>query len=147
MRYTLLLTLLLCACAPRVQPEQQLPTTTADLETFQSLIAPFREDLAALGISVRSYQAHRYEGTDPNGFVQATNRFYQTYPGFCPLTEAFYVAADGVRFMTLAGNNGLEVRGFLYDQSRRPRLSYAYFSGSSGQVLPAISCETAALDR
>ena len=135
--------LLLGACAPAVRPEPELPVLPADLSTFQALATPFQDDLATLGVTVRSYQAYLYEGTDTNAFVQATNRFYRSYPGFCPLENAFYAADNGLQFMTLAGANGLEVRGFLYDQSRRPRLTYAYFSGESAQPLPATVCETA----
>jgi hypothetical protein len=45
--------------------------------------------------------------------------------------------------MTLASDNGTRVRAFLYDQSRRPRLRFAYAEGTSTRRLPAISCRTA----
>ena len=141
-RLLLGLLVLLASCAPSVAPVAP-PVATADLATYQYLAAPFTGELERLGVSVTNYQTYRYEGADPNGFVEAINRFYLANPGFCPLVEAFYAAPSGLQFMTVAGNNGLEVRGFLYDQSRRPRLTYAYFSGSSALALPATVCATA----
>ena len=137
---------LLAGCAPSAAPVEP-PVATGDLATYQYLAAPFAGDLQTLGVTVTGYQTYRYEGADPNGFVEAINRFYLANPGFCPLVEAFYAAPSGLQFMTLAGNNGAEVRGFLYDQSRRPKLTYAYFSGSSQRALPATACETATPER
>ena len=117
-------------------------TLTNDRATYQRLVEPFTEDLARLGVSLTGYTTYRYEGSSPNGFVQAVNTFYRTNPGFCPLVEAFYVAPSGVQFMTLAGNNGTQIRAILYDQSRRPKLTYAYVEGTSRQPLPAVVCET-----
>jgi hypothetical protein len=75
----------------------------------------------------------------------ATNQFYLSNPGFCPLDEGkgFFVSETGVVFLTLASNNTTLVRGFLYDQSLRPKLKYAYFSGNASIDLPSIICETA----
>ena len=138
----LLALLLLAACAPSTEPKQEPVTLTQDLATYQSLVAPFTEDLERLGITLTNYQTYRYEGDSPNGFVQAVNTFYRTNPGFCPLAEAFYAAPNGVQFMTVAGNGSTQIRAFLYDQSRRPRLTHAYVSGTSQQPLPAVTCET-----
>jgi hypothetical protein len=140
---TLGLSLLLGACAPTTgEPAATPGEATSDLVAFERLVAPFRAELQRLGVQVTGFQTFRYEGADPGAFIEAINAFYQTNPGFCPLQEAFYPAANGLQFMTLAGQNSLEVRGFLYDHARRPRLSYAYFWGVSREVLPATVCET-----
>ena len=123
------LLLVLVACAPAAKPAPRPPVTTGDLLTYQRLVAPFANDLERLGITLTGYQTYRYEGNDPNGFVAAINTFYQVYPGFCPLADAFYAAPNNVQFMTLASDNGTQIRAFLYDQSRRPRLTYAYVQG------------------
>ena len=141
-RALLPLILLLAACAPSTEPAQEPVSATHDLAAYTRLVAPFEGDLARLGVTLTGYQTYRYEGSSPNGFVQAVNTFYRVYPGFCPLAEGFYVAPSGVQFMTLAGNNGTQVRAFLYDQSRRPKVAYAYVEGTSQRPLPAVTCET-----
>ena len=140
------LLLLLVACAPATETAVEPPTQTSDpaanLATYRNLAQPFAADLERLGVTLTGYQVYRYEGADPNGFISAINTFYREYPGFCPLVEGFYAAPSGVQFMTLAGDNGTRIRAFLYDQSRRPRLTYAYAEGTSQQPLPAVVCET-----
>ena len=138
---------LLEACTPAAGGAGSVETEpveveTAEAATFTKLAAPFREELRRLGVEVGPVRVYRYEGSDPNAFIEAINTFYRDNPGFCPLVEAFYPAENGVQFMTLAGDNRYNIRGFLYDQSRRPALTYAYFEGTSARVLPAISCET-----
>jgi hypothetical protein len=138
-----LLTIALEGCAPAAKQQAALPVERADDATFQGLLSPFGGVLDELGVSVASFETFRYEGTDKAAFVQAINAFYKQNPGFCPLEDAFFAAESGLQFLTLASNNGNEVRGFLYDQSRKPKLTYAYFTGSSAQRLTAIVCETA----
>ena len=139
--------LFLAACAPSTGPSVEPPTQASDpaanLATYRRLVQPFTADLERLGVTLTGYQVYRYEGADPNGFIGAVNTFYRENPGFCPLVEAFYAAPSGVQFMTLAGDNSTQIRAFLYDQSRRPRLTYAYAEGTSQQPLPAVVCETA----
>ena len=143
----LLCLLFLIACAPATETATEPPVQPSDpaanLATYQNLVAPFAADLERLGITLNDYQIYRYEGADPNGFIGAINAFYREYPGFCPLIEAFYAAPNGVQFMTLASDNSTQIRAFLYDQSRRPRLTYAYASGTSQQPQAAVVCETA----
>lgn len=142
--------LLLAACAPAAGTAP-VPTAgpaefavgPADPAAAERLLAPFRADLAALGVTIERVAAFRYEGSDPDAFVAAINAFYRRNPGHCPLREAFYVAPDALRFMTVASDDGTSVRAFLYDQSRRPRLLYAYLEGVAARRLPAIRCETA----
>ncbi len=136
------LLLLLVACTPATEPAPEPPVSTSDPEVYKRLIAPFEADLERLGVTLTGYQTYRYEGNNPNGFITAINTFYRAYPGFCPLVDAFYAAPNSAQFMTVASNNGTQVRVFLYDQSRRPRLTYAYVEGVSQQLLPAVVCET-----
>jgi hypothetical protein len=147
-------TLLLCVlgafalsgCAPRTQETKTLPpqvTVTSNLDTYEYLLAPFKEDLQALGIQVARYQTFVYDGGDPDTFIKAINQFYRQYPGFCPLENAFFAASNQVQFMTLAGNNSEQVRGFLFDHSQKPKLTYGYIEGISSQMLKATVCETA----
>jgi hypothetical protein len=145
MRHFLMLTLLVVACAPGVQKSgsANLAVTEASADTLALLLAPFSNTFNQLGIVVTGGQAYRYNGTDANGFIQAINEFYKSNPGFCPLEQAFYPAENGLQFLTLAGNNTTEVRGFVYDQSRKPKLTYAYVLGVSSQVYKAKVCETA----
>jgi hypothetical protein len=145
MRKFILLTLLLVACAPSVQTggSSSLPVNEASGETLAMLLTPFSNTFSQLGIVVTEGKAYRYEGDDVNAFIQAINDFYKANPGFCPLEQAFYPAESGLQFLTLAGNNTTEVRGFLYDQSRKPRLTYAYVEGVSSQTYQAKPCETA----
>ena len=138
--------LFLSACAPATETAAEPPVQPSDpaanLATYQSLVAQFATDLERLGVTLTDYRIYRYEGADPNGFISAINTFYREYPGFCPLVEGFYAAPNGVQFMTLAGDNGTQIRAFLYDQSRRPRLTYAYVEGTSRQPQTAVVCET-----
>ncbi len=143
---SLLCLLFLIACAPATETATEPPTQASDpavnLATYQSLVAPFAADLERLGVTLNDYQIYRYEGANPNGFINAINTFYREYLGFCPLVEAFYAAPNGVQFMTLASDNSTQIRAFLYDQSRRPRLTYAYVEGTSQQPQTAVVCET-----
>jgi hypothetical protein len=147
MRWWILGILFLASCTPATSSTSSPTTTTAansaDEETFRFLTAPFEQTLRDLNITVTSFETFRYDGDDPNAFITAVNEFYKSNPGFCPLQEAFYPASNGLQFMTLAGNNATQVRGFLYDQSRKPKLTYAYFEGQVSGLLPAIACETA----
>ena len=136
------LLLFLVACAPAAEPAPEPPVLMSDPTVYRQLVAPFTQDLERLGVTLTGYQTYRYGGSDPNGFITAINTFYRSYPGFCPLAEAFYAAPSGTQFMTVASDNGTQVRAFLYDQSRRPRLTYAYVEGVSEQPLPAVVCET-----
>lgn len=150
--FTLLLVLSLgigfvgCAPTPRPAPQVVAPQATRltvnSEALFNELVAPFRFDLEQLGISITSFEAFEYQGNNENVFFQATNDFYTNNPGYCPLENAFYASETALSFMTLASDNATTVRGFLYDQSKRPALTYAYFKGTATQSLAAIVCET-----
>ena len=136
--------LLFASCAPSASNPTETGQLVVDEQTaYTGLVAPFEVDLRQLGIVVTNYDAYYYGGSDPNAFIEATNIFYQSNPGFCPIQNAFYAAANGLQFMTLASNGGTQIRGFLYNQSRRPRLTYAYFEGTSATTVLTSPCETA----
>jgi hypothetical protein len=139
---------LLAGCAPRIveaPPAPPLEVTPLGSDAFTVLITPFGQTLGELGVAkYDSYSAYRYNGVENDSFIRATNEFYLRNPGFCPLVDtAFFAADNGVIFMTLAGNNTNELRGFVYDQSQRPRLTYAYFAVRGNGPFQAIVCETA----
>jgi hypothetical protein len=146
--FGLLLAAGVAACAPRVveaPPPPPLEVTPLGSAEFNALVAPFGKTLGALGVAQYDrYWVYRYGGVEDDAFISATNEFYLQNPGFCPLVEnAFFASETGTQFMTLAGNNTNELRGFLYDQSQRPRLTYAYFAVRGNGPFQAIVCETA----
>lgn len=148
----LLLALPLAGCVPAMDGLGAVPLAPAAAEGIEfdpaapeltaELLLPFRADLNSLGVEVTSAAPYRYDGTDPNAFIVAINEFYRRNPGHCPLTEAFYPAPDGLRFMTVTGDGGRSVRAFVYDQSRRPRLRFLYLEGSASRALPVTQCRT-----
>jgi hypothetical protein len=142
-----LLCLVIISCTPTTNstPQVSFQPEAGNRDDFKFLLSPFLQDLQNMSIDISEFQIYRYEGEDPNAFIQATNQFYLTNPGFCPLDEGagFFVSDDGLIFLTLASNNTSAIKGFLYDQSRRPKLKYAYFSGTSRTDLMSIICETA----
>ncbi|MGX9688466.1 hypothetical protein ACTQ9L_15145 [Deinococcus wulumuqiensis] len=132
--------LALAGCAPRAsQTQAALPVTPLGEPEYRALIAPFSEDLQALGVQVERASVYRYTGTAPDAFAQATREFYQRYPGFCPLQGGFFAAENRPVFLTLAAR-GTEIRGFVYDQAERPRLPFAYFEGRSRETLGPAVC-------
>lgn len=139
--------LLLSACAPRVQVQPApvpVPTVTLDKENFLYLLGPFNGVMQDLAVTqYKGYESYQYQGKDEEVFKRVINGFYLRNPGFCPLTgTAFFAAEDGVRFMTLLGNSTGELRGFLYDQSRRPGLTYAYFAAKGEGAYQGMACKT-----
>lgn len=126
-------------------PPPPLEVTPLGSTEFNVLVAPFGTTLGSLGVvKYDRFAAYRYSGVEDDAFIRATNEFYLQNPGFCPLADtAFFAAENGVQFMTLAGNNTNELRGFVYDQSQRPRLIYAYFAVRGNGPFQAIVCETA----
>jgi hypothetical protein len=86
--------------------------------------------------------ASRYSGSDGNAFLFIVDRFYAQHPGFCPLeVNGFHAHLEGKVFLTLAAK-GLEVRGFVYDLSARPAVTFAFFAASSPTVLKTQPCRT-----
>lgn len=137
------LLMLVSACAPAV--------TSANFEyaplsatTAQAMVQGFAPTLEGLAINLErgSETALRYAGSDQQAFLAIIDRFYQQNPGFCPLERGgFHSDTSGKVFLTIAAK-GLEVRGFVYDLSARPRIDFALFAGSSAVVLKTQACRT-----
>jgi hypothetical protein len=108
------------------------------------LLEPFNHIMQDLAVTqYKRFEVYQYQGKDEEVFKRLINQFYLKNPSFCPLAAtAFFAAEDGVRFMTLLGNSTGELRGFLYDQSRRPGLTYGYFSASGDGVYQGVACKT-----
>ena len=134
---------LTAACAPRSQADYSLLTTSDGGASFSTLIAPFYRDLAVLDMRVDSYDSFRYDGQDGRVQDRVVENFQAKYgaedKGFCELRER-YRSPDGEHVLVLATNDELEVRGVVYDLSRRPRLVYAYFEGRVFSPLPTKRC-------
>lgn len=138
MRGLLWLGVLLVGCAPRVSGPSVTFSPLGAAE-YTALITPFQTDLAAAGIQVTRASVFGYTGGDPEAFNVATRDFYARSPGFCPVQGGFLSASDRPVYLTLAVR-GNEVRGFVYDQGQRPKLTFAYFEGQSRQALERQAC-------
>jgi hypothetical protein len=130
----------LVACAPSSAPPEQ-PWQAADEAVLTVLRTPFVELLQTRGITLGVGQAFRYEGSDERVFLQVIDQFYRQHPGFCPVERGFAAAPDRPLYITLAAN-GLDVRALVYDQSRKPKLSFSFIQGSSLSALPTTPCRT-----
>jgi hypothetical protein len=137
------LAFLVSACAPSTSVPAVATAGAQDEALFTTLTHPLHATFSALGLTVTEYETFIYSGSDKDQFIVATNQFYLRYPGFCPLETAFFQGESGSTFMTLAGRGGSDIRGFIYDMSRRPALRYIYFSATSIHALPATRCLTA----
>jgi hypothetical protein len=135
--------LVLSACAPTsTTPNYTFEALPRD--TAVSMVQDFASVLQSLEITWQrgSEVASRYGGSDGNAFLVIVDRFYELNPGFCPLEKnGFHADASGKVFLTLAAK-GLEVRGFVYDLSSRPAVSFVTFSASSRAVLKTQPCRT-----
>lgn len=134
---------LTAACAPRSQADYSLLTTSDGGASFSTLIAPFYRDLAVLDVRVDTVESFRYDGQDGGVQDRVVNNFQAKYQiedkGFCELRDR-YRTRDGQHVMVLATNSDLDVRGVVYDLSRQPRLTYAYFEGRVFSLLPTKRC-------
>jgi hypothetical protein len=141
MKYLILLILAFSSCVPA---EVKATYTFSDLEPAKTteLSNVFQPVFQQLGIRIGGGKAFRYEGKDDRAFLATIDRFYLEHPGFCPLQDAFFVAPDQSLYMTLAAKD-FEVAAFIYDQSRRPSLIFAYLGGKSIKKIPTIPCRTA----
>jgi hypothetical protein len=139
------LVLMLCACVPvatSATPNYTFEPLPA--ETARAMIAGFTATIRTLELRVETNTevGSRYVGSDGNAFLFIVDRFYRENPGFCPLERGgFGVDAGGKTFLTLAAK-GLEVRGFVYDLSSRPSVSFVVFRASSAVALKTQPCRT-----
>jgi hypothetical protein len=143
MRYWLWV-LLLVGCAPRTAPDAlSVVFVAAPVSLANELSLPFAQTLATLDIRLEQGTAFRYEGADNNAFLAAIDRFYLENPGFCPLEKAFFYADNKTTLLTLAAKpNTTQIRAFIYDLAGRPKLSFAYFVGSSRSVQKTAPCRS-----
>ncbi len=139
------LMLALCGCVPAATSAapnysfEPLPE-----ETTRAMIGGFAATIRTLELRLdaNSETGSRYVGSDGNAFLFIVDRFYRENPGFCPLERGgFGVDAGGKTFLTLAAK-GLEVRGFVYDLSSRPSVSFVVFRASSAAALKTQPCRT-----
>lgn len=146
----LVIVLALCACAPRATQDYALFTAREGSLTHQTLEAPFYRVLLDLGVQIRSYEAFRYDGQDasvPRQLVEELTRG-EAGAGFCAFRGNSFRTRDGQKVLVLVANGAQKVRGVIYDLSRRPRLTYTIFEGSSYRPLlerrqgasPALGC-------
>lgn len=138
MRGLVVLGVLLVGCAPRADGPR-ITFTSLGMAEYTALITPFKADLAAVGIQVTRASVFGYAGSDPQAFNVATRDFYARSPGFCPVQGGFLSASERPVYLTLAAR-GNEVRGFVYDQTQRPKLTFAYFEGTSTAPLERQPC-------
>jgi hypothetical protein len=108
----------------------------------QELSAPFLKDLSKVGVKLETGAAYRYDGSDDRAFLATIDRFYLENPGFCPVENGFFFLEDRQLYLTLAAKD-LQVRAFIYDQSLRPKLIFAFINASSATKLPVTPCQTA----
>ena len=140
MRKAYLLALsLLCACAPQ-QTNYDLLVIPADSSYFETMIAPFYRQLADLGLRVDSAETFYYSGAQSSVPGQLRRALYDDNEGFCPLRREIYRAENRPHVLVLAADGSDQVRGLVYDLSRRPRVTYAYFEARSLTALPTRGC-------
>ncbi|GEM49472.1 hypothetical protein [Deinococcus cellulosilyticus] len=140
---TLLLALTLVGCAPAMtSPEEETPEVSSlPVETAQQLQSAFQEVLVDAGITVQQKQAFKYSGSAATGFTALINLYYKKHPGFCPVVEGFFISSSRPNtYMTLTAK-GKQVSAFVYDQSEKPAVTYAYLEGVSSQVLETRPCD------
>jgi hypothetical protein len=131
----------LTACLP-TQVVQAPVFSKADVAMTKLMLEGFKTTLKDLGITLSAQSAFTYDGDNPRALFAAADAFYTANPGFCPLETGFYPSEAGSSvFLTLAGK-GLEVRGFVYDLSRKPGFVFGFSSGMSRTVLKTSPCKT-----
>ena len=146
---------LMMSCAPANQvrvPKADYLFTPLAATAVSTLAQPFKSNLERVGITLEEGQAFGYEGDDERAFYAAVDKFYLEHPGFCPVENAFLNAANSL-YLTVAarpaarpGDPGTvgEVWAFVYDQSRKPKLTFAFVKGSSSRAIAGTPCRVTA---
>ncbi len=131
----------LTACLP-TQAVQVPVFSKADIALTKTMLEGFKTTLKVLGITLTAQSTFSYDGDNPRALFAAADAFYTANPGFCPLETGFYPSESGSSvFLTLAGKR-LEVRGFVYDLSKKPGFVFGFSSGTSKTVLKTSPCKT-----
>jgi hypothetical protein len=109
----------------------------------REMATTFIPQLKAIGVQLEDRgTAYQYQGSDERAFLAVADKFYLEHPGFCPLQDAFFIAPDQSLYMTVAAKD-LEIAVFIYDQSQKPNLTFAFFNGKSTTKIPTVPCRTA----
>jgi hypothetical protein len=132
--------LFLASCVPAVL---QYKFNSLDENKAREMATSFIPQLKAIGVQLEDRgTAFQYQGIDERAFLAVVDKFYLEHPGFCPLQDAFFIAPEQNLYMTVAAKE-LEVAAFIYDQSQKPNLTFAFFNGKSSKKIPTIPCKTA----
>jgi hypothetical protein len=135
-----LLLVSLMSCIPAVV---QYKFNSLDEIKARDMVASFIPQLKAIGVQLEDRgAAYQYQGSDERAFLAVVDKFYLEHPGFCPLQDAFFIALEQNLYMTVAGKN-LEIAAFIYDQSQKPNLTFAFFNGKSTKKISTVPCKTA----
>lgn len=94
--------------------------------------------MAELGITIETHEAYHYYGDDGSVPKQLVRQL-RDEEGFCRARPSTYREGDVV--LELTTNDQAEVRGVIYDLSRKPRLTYATFEGRSYRALSIQRCD------
>lgn len=126
---------LLGACAPKVQTLPETSISSLDPSYAQTLLASFYPDLTRLGVTVKDSTSYGYNGDLMGADRVVVADLYANNEGFCPVRDGTLRANGRPYVLVLAADGNRGVRGVVYDESREPRLTYAYFTGQSLQPL------------
>jgi hypothetical protein len=140
-RFLIFLLISLTACLP-TQVVKPPVFAKADPALTKLMLEGFKTTLKDLSVTLTAQSAFTYDGDNPRALFAAADAFYTANPGFCPLETGFYPSEAGSSvFLTLAGK-GLEVRGFVYDLSKKPGFVFGFSSGISKTMLKTSPCKT-----
>ena len=131
----LLFLALLGACAPKVQTLPETSVSTLDPSYGQTLLASFYPELTRIGITIEDSTSYAYNGDLTGAENVVIADLYTQNEGFCAVRGGTYRTEGRPYVLVLAADGERGVRGVVYDMSREPRLTYAYFTGQSLQVL------------
>lgn len=130
------------SCIPGIQDVQLRQESKEIADQVEMMVSTFNSIFTDLDITIHHIEAYNYQGDDLNTFNKAINQFYHKNVNFCPLKEAFYTNSQPGVYLTLTGNAGNDIRGFVYDLSQRPRLLYGYIEGYTSTNIEKTSCIT-----
>ena len=122
---------LLSACAPKVQTLPETSVSTLDPSYGQTLLASFYPELTRIGITIEDSTSYVYNGDLAGAENAVVADLYTQNEGFCAVRDGTYRAEGRPYVLVLAADGERGVQGVVYDTSREPRLTYAYFTGQS----------------
>lgn len=137
-RLILVLLSVLAACAPTQQASYDFLVSPADSSYFQTMTSSFYGELGSLGVRVDSFETFSYTGQDKN--VPEYLLESLTTEGFCTVRGGVFTSEYRPHVLVVAADGDLGVKGVVYDLSRSPQVTYAYFQGESTRALPTARC-------